>query len=469
MTTGLLTTLPPTFADDLVRVLMLRDHNTRVVVLGVTMLGLAAGVVGSFMLLRKRALVSDAVSHAMLPGLALAFIVMVAGGGTGRSLTGLLLGAAVFGILGALCIVAIRRYTRLKDDVALAVVLGVFFGFGIALLGLVQRMEQAQVAGIDRFIYGKAASMLAGDAWVILITATAVLLAAAALFKEFALVCFDEDYARARGWPVTFIDLAMMGLAVAVTVIGLQAVGLILVVAMLIIPAAAARFWTDRLVTMTIIAAMVGMASGYVGASVSGVMGQMPTGPVIVLVAASLFAVSLVAGVRRGLAVRMAQRVRLRRRTAMQHLLRAAYEQVEAGRDDAHFDLDTLRRQRRWHLAALHRLIRQARRRGWIEVIAPGRQWRLTPAGLDEAGQVVRNHRLWELYLIEHADIAPSHVDRDADTIEHVLGEAMVHRLEDLLEAEPMPASPHAIAVEGADPSGHEPPTPNAQPPDATP
>ena len=434
------------FADDLLRVLLLRDYNTRVVVAGVTLLGLAAGLVGSFMLLRKRALVSDAVSHAMLPGIVMGFFVIVAVGGTGRSLVALLGGAAAFGVLGALCIIAIRRYTRLKDDVALAVVLGVFFGLGIAMLGVAQRMEQAQVAGLDRLIYGKAATMQPTDAWTILIAAAGALVVSVALFKEFALVCFDEQYARARGWPVAAIDLVMMGLAVLVTVVGLRAVGLILVVALLIIPAAAARFWTDRLLVMTVVAALVGMVSGYVGASVSGLF-DVATGPVIVLAAAAVFVVSLIAGARRGLAVRLISYLRLRRRTAMQHLLRAMYEQRERA-DGAGASVEELMRWRSWSRPAAHRLLRRARRRGWVEA-GEGRRWRLTDAGLAEAGRLVRNHRLWEMYLIEHADIAPSHVDRDADTIEHVLGEAMVRRLEQLVEARAMPASPHAIGEEG--------------------
>ncbi|MEX1015901.1 MAG: metal ABC transporter permease [Phycisphaeraceae bacterium] len=437
----------PELWEDMLRTLSLRDHNTRVVVLGVSMLGLAAGLVGTFMVLRKRALLTDAVSHATLPGIAAAFMLMVAFGGSGRSLSGLLLGAAVFGVLGMLGVQAIRKYTRLKDDVALGIVLSVFFGLGVAMLGLVQEMRQGHAAGIDRFIYGQAATMLGADAMTMLVMASIVVAACALLFKEFTLVCFDEQYAGAQGWPVGMIDVVMMGLVVAVTVIGLQAVGLILVVAMLIVPPAAARFWTDNLLRMGLVAGVIGLVSGYLGATVSGMAPRLPTGPIIVLVATGVFVVSLLAGTRRGVLVRAWRHVQSVRRTGLQHLMRAAFEHAELAGDEPFAAGDLLDR-RSWSKRELSRLLRRAQRYGWVVPTSDDR-WRLSDAGRREARRVVRNHRLWELFLIEHADIAPSHVDRDADRIEHVLGEAMVEQLERTLrtrgEAVAVPASPHRI------------------------
>ncbi|MFW6060713.1 MAG: iron chelate uptake ABC transporter family permease subunit [Phycisphaeraceae bacterium] len=437
-------------ADQWARVLLLRDYNTRVVVLGVMMFAIAAGLIGTFMLLRRRALLSDAVSHATLPGIALAFIIMVMLGGSGKSLSGLLIGAGIFGGIGMIAVMLIRGATRLKDDVALGIVLSVTFGLGAALIKLCTEMPGASAAGLDRFIYGSAATMLYRDAVTMLVAAAVVAIACALLYKEFALVCFDQEYAGAQGWPVARIDITMMGLTVAVTTIGLQAVGLVLVVAMLIIPPAAARFWTDRLLYMTIGSAVIGMVSGYLGAIVSGLVRHVPTGPVIVVVAAGVFLVSMMFGVRRGLIVRLVEHLRLTRRVAMQHLLRAAYEQIEAhGADNGRFSTKELQSRRSWPPRQLHRLLATARRCGWIEPVDAD-QWRFTDAGRAEAEKVVRNHRLWELYLITHAEIAPSHVDRDADAIEHVLGAAMVEKLEDMLESQAgergrVPPSPHAI------------------------
>ncbi|MBX3727639.1 MAG: metal ABC transporter permease [Candidatus Sumerlaeia bacterium] len=434
------------FWADLWRVLSLQDHNTRVVVIGTTLLGVAAGLVGTFLLLRRRSLLADAVSHATLPGICLAFLVMVLAGGTGKHLPLLLLGAGVTGALGMLTVVAIRRFTRLKDDAALGIVLSVFFGIGIALLGVVTRMQQGSAAGLQSFIYGKTASMLWRDALLIGGAAFGTIVLCVAFFKEFSLVCFDPGFAETQGWPVFRIDIALMTLVVVVTVIGLQAVGLILVVALLIIPPAAARFWTDRLGPMMTGSALLGGASGLVGSGASALLPDMPAGAVIVLVATGFFAASFLLGRARGVLPRAVRHARLTARIGRQNLLRALYESGEE-RDDhaAPVGLEALLARRSWSRRALRRLLAGAERDRLVERVSGA--WRLTADGIAQARQVLRNHRLWEMYLITHADIAPSHVDRDADAIEHILDAGMILRLEELMAGEALrtvPASPHA-------------------------
>ena len=434
--------------DQVTRVLMLRDHNTRVVVLGTMLLGLAAGLIGTFMLLRKRALMADALSHATLPGIGVAFIVMAAAGGDGKYLPGLLAGALISGVLGVGCILLIRGLTRLKEDAALGVVLSVFFGLGIALLGMIQKMGTGHAAGLESFIYGKTASMLTSDATMIAMVAGVVAIGCALLLKEFALLCFDQGYARSQGWPVVLLDVVMMSLVVAVTVIGLQAVGLILIIALLVIPPAAARFWTDHLFRMLLVAAAIGAVSALVGALLSALAKGLPAGPTIVVVAGMAFLFSMIMGPTRGLLVRWRERRRLGLKVARQHLLRAMFESTEpAPAETAGIPFERLLEQRSWSVRQLHGELAAAGRAGLARAVAAG-QWQLTEAGLAEARRLVRNHRLWELYLITHADIAPSHVDRDADQLEHVLGPDMVHQLEELLATEQparaVPPSPHA-------------------------
>ncbi len=249
------------------RVLLLEDYNSRVVILGTTLLGLAAGIVGSFTLLRKRALMGDALSHATLPGIGLAFIIASALGADGKSLPVLLLGATVSGSLGVGGILMIRNLTRLKEDAALGIVLSVFFGAGISLLGVVQQMESGHAAGLEAFIYGKTASMGANDALLIAAAALSCVVACLLLFKEFKLLCFDEVFAGSRGMPILRLDMALMALVVTISIVGLQAVGLILMIALLVIPAAAARFWTERMGRMTFIAAALGATGGMLGAA----------------------------------------------------------------------------------------------------------------------------------------------------------------------------------------------------------
>ena len=296
------------FLSQILQSLQLHHYNTRVVVSGVTVFGATAGVIGAFMLLRKRSLTGDALSHATLPGVCLAFMLSVQLGGTGKSLPVLLSGAMISGLSGLGVMLFLRHWTRLREDSILGIVLSVFFGLGVVLQGMAVNMKQGQAAGLSSFIYGRTASMLAADAWLIVVGALVASLICALLFKELTLLCFDQDFAGAQGWPVLFLDSLLMFLVAVVTVIGLQAVGLVLVVAMLITPAAAARFWTDRLAWMVWGSALIGAASGLVGALASAMVPRLPAGAVIVLIASAMFAISLVFGAKRGLIVRLLQR-----------------------------------------------------------------------------------------------------------------------------------------------------------------
>lgn len=441
-----------TWLRELVSVLTLQNYNTRTVVLGTTALGVAAGVVGAFALLRKRALLGDALAHATYPGIGAAFMISAAMGGTGKNLPLLLLGATVAGLLGVALITLINRFTRLKEDAALGIVLSVFFGFGVVLDSLIQKMNTGSAAGLGSFIYGKTASMIASEAWTMLVAAIAMTAIAAVLFKELKLLCFDRDFAATQGWPVHFLDFCLMVLVTAVTVLGLQAVGLILVIALLIIPASAARFWTERLSRMVVISAVIGGISGYVGATVSAMLADLPAGAIIVLTAAALFLLSMFFGTERGVFHRTAEHRRMTRRVTLQHLLRAMYELTEpdaAAGERTLVTFEDLHTRRSWSGPALRLLLARAQRKGLLIERARGR-YQLTDLGLKEARRMVRNHRLWELYLITHADVATNHADRDADTIEHVLGQEMVESLEAILAAgtaPSVPASPHPLAA----------------------
>ena len=425
------------------RVLLLEDYNTRLVVIGTVCLGIAAGSVGSLLLLRRRALVGDVISHATLPGVGLAFLIMIAWGGTGRWPMGLMLGAVATGLGAAALVMLIRRTTLLRDDAAMAIVMSTAFGLGIVLLSVIQDLPTGNQAGLESIIYGKTASMVRADAIGIGVAAIIVMLICAALYKEFRLLCFDEHFAGSQGWPTTMLDLVLLLLGVSVTVIGLQAVGLILILAFLIIPAAAARYWTDQLVFMMLIAAVIGAASAWLGVTISALVPRLPAGAIIVLVAASFFLLSLCFGRCRGLMVTVRRGFALRGQVHRQHLLRAVWECRES---NPAIELAQLVATRSWNSMQVQRLLRQARRRGEL-LIHPDDSVELTAAGEAAAAQVVRNHRLWELFLIRHADIAPSHVDRAADQIEHVLGVELVRELELMLaQDETVPSSPHLIS-----------------------
>jgi manganese/zinc/iron transport system permease protein len=410
-------------------------YNTAVVLAGVTLLGIAAGTVGTFALLRKRALMSDALSHAALPGIAAAFLLAAAFGQSGRNLWLLLAGAACSGILGVLAVQFIVSRTRLPIDAAMGAVLSVFFGLGLVLMSHIQTLGTGDQGGVGKFIYGQTAAMTSVEATSIGIVALVVVLASLALLKEFRLVCFDPEFAHAQGWPVDRIDLLMMALVVAVTVIGMRAVGLILVIALIIIPAAAARFWTERLGYMVLLSAGIGGLSGFLGAAASALLPNFPAGAVIVLVAGTLFLLSLLFAPARGILASTLRLARLRLDVASQHVLRAAYECIERGQVAANqpVDLAALRTLSSWPRSWLALVVGILRWRGLIEPRAGGIA--LTPAGRADALRITRNHRLWEQFLVTYADLAPSHVDHSADLVEHILSPEMVAELERELTA----------------------------------
>jgi manganese/zinc/iron transport system permease protein len=295
---------------ELLRVLLLQGgYNTTVVMLGAGALGIAAGAVGVFAMLRRRALVADAVAHATLPGIAAAFIVAAALGIPGRSPMVLMVGAAIAAVLALAAIQALARVSRVTEDTATAAVLASTFGLGLALLSIVQSLRTGGQAGLDAYIFGSTAGMLESEAYAMAALAAACVVALALVFKELAAVAFDPSFATASGLSVARLDGVVALLSLATVVIGLRVVGLVLIVALLVIPPAAARFWSDRLGVVVAVSAAFGAVSAFLGAAISAVAPDVPTGATIVMVGAALFVFSVVFGSARGLLTRaMGQR-----------------------------------------------------------------------------------------------------------------------------------------------------------------
>ncbi len=272
------------------------DYTVRTVSLGTILIGATSGVLGSFAVLRRQSLLGDAVSHCALPGVALAFLL------TGRKdLMVLLTGAGLTGWLGAQLVTQIDKRTRIAYDGALGLVLAVFFGFGLVVLTFIQKMPNASQAGLDKFLFGQAATMLERDVITIAVLGAVAMILTGLFWKEWKLISFDPEYAQGLGWRVSMLDASLMSCLVLAVVLGLQSVGVVLMSAMIVAPAAAARQWTDRLAPMVAIAAAIGAISGLSGAWVSAETARMPTGPAIVLVAAAAVVLSLAFGSSRGL------------------------------------------------------------------------------------------------------------------------------------------------------------------------
>lgn len=407
--------------------------TARNVLLGATLLGAVGGVLGSFALLRRQSLLGDALAHAALPGVCLAFIL------TGsKDPLPLALGALGAGITGALAILGLVRWSRIKEDSAIGIVLSVYFGLGIVLLTHIQRLPGGNQSGLDKFLFGQAATLMERDLHVMAVLAAAVMVLLGLFYKELKLITFDRAFAESQGLPVRALEGLLTLLLVTVVVVGLQTVGVVLMVATLITPAAAARQWTDSLGWMLVLAGGVGAASGATGALASASVAHLPTGPVIVLVASAILVLSLLAAPRRGL-VRAWLRERsveqrIRRENLLKDLYRTGEETVPPTRPIAggFVALPHLMGLRGQAFGALRSTARRLERSGLIE--ARDDALALTSDGLREAEAVVRKHRLWELYLTRRLELPSDHVHRDAEAMEHALTDDDVARLEELLE-----------------------------------
>ncbi len=275
-------------------------YNATLVTLGASLLGAAAGMAGTFLYLRKNALISDAISHATLPGLGFAFLVAFGFGIDGRQLLILLSGSALSAALGLYFVNWLTRETRLTQDTAIGCVLSVFFAFGVVLLTIIQVIPAGRKAGLESFLLGSTAGMLYSDALLILILSIITALVLFVFLRPIKLVVFDQGYSETLGISVRRVDFIILMVTLAVTVLGMKIVGLILIVALLIIPAVSARFWSERTNIILVTATLFGALSGYIGSAISAVSPGLPTGPIIVLCCFGLFLFSFLFAPKRG-------------------------------------------------------------------------------------------------------------------------------------------------------------------------
>ncbi|WP_047984967.1 metal ABC transporter permease [Ornithinibacillus californiensis] len=277
---------------------ILSSSNFQWVLASTMILGIAAGMIGCLAYWKKQSLMSDALAHAALPGVIIAFLILGE-----KNLFLLIMGAAVSSLIGAFFIQWIQSATRITEDTAMGMVLSIFFGLGIMLLTIVNRSAGGNQSGLDSFIFGQAASMVKSDVITMLLLAVAVIVIVAIGFKEWKIYLFDPQFAKGLGLPIKGINIVYTLVLVTTIVVGIQAVGVILIAALLIIPSVSARYWTNSFLYMLILSALFGGVSGVLGTFISAVGNGWPTGPFIVIVAASFFILSLIFGKERGILV----------------------------------------------------------------------------------------------------------------------------------------------------------------------
>ena len=362
---------------------LLFDYTVRTVAMGAAVLGIVAGALGTFALLRRQSLLGDAMSHAALPGVLLAF--MLTGS---KAPVVLVLGAAVAGVLGTFLLLSIIRFSRIKEDAGLGIILSVFFGFGLVLLTFLQRNPTAAQAGLNKFLFGQAATLLVGDVVTMAIFGGGALAILILFWKEFKLLSFDRDYGSSLGYPMTALDLLLTTLLVIGIVIGLQAVGVVLMSALVVAPAAAARQWTDRLSVMMVVASFFGAIAGVAGAFISSLGTGLSTGPVVVLAISVIVLLSLLFGAGRGLVWTWLQQQRNRRRLRTDAVLAWLYDLGVVQHADPRYahNVEVLRAMSRYQ-GGVRNSLRALEVDGLVHRTSPD-EWALTDKGVGRAREL---------------------------------------------------------------------------------
>ena len=391
-------------------------------ILAAVLLGAGAGLLGCFVVLRRVALMGDAISHAVLPGVVAGLIYS-----PDRNPLTIFFYAAIAGLLGAGIVRALMSTTRLKSDTALGIVLASFFAFGI----MWQSRNQESTAGVMNFLFGNIGAINAADLQMMMLATALLCVVVFVLKRPLLVVSFDEGFSRGLGYPVKILNGIFYFLLTFSVVVALQAVGVVLVSAMLITPAAAAYLLTDRFGKMLVLSMAFGVLSGIAGGVVSASVNGMPTGPVITLAATGVFAVVYLVAPQHGVLAKLFRNAKRRRRVRRENTLKAIYQIQEAG-GFSHEDVSLieLARKRRNTEDHARKECAALLRHDFIELADDGHSVHLTASGWKRAMEMVRNHRLWELYLTNEANYADDHVHEDAEKIEHILGANTVKQLE---------------------------------------
>lgn len=411
----------------LIEFFSLTDPNVRAVVLGTSLLTTSSALVGSFALLKQKALVGDAVSHAVLPGVCLSFILT----GSKHPLY-LVVGAFITGWLSLLLIDQIIHRSKIKEDTAIALVLSVSFGLGLLLLTTIQHNGNAAQSGLSNFLFGKAAALISDDLASLALLSIVLIITVLLFFKEFTLLAFDKAFAQASGLPVQALELLLSSLTVLAIVIGIRAVGILLMASMLITPPAAARFWTQSLPKMVLLATLLGMIAGLAGTYISYVAPFMPTGPWIVMAISFIAYISFLLAPQQGFLARKMRQRRHQQKTLKENILKIFYA---LGEKDSDFyrnrTIVALQEHRHIPFKKLHQGLKDLQ---WQKMVQETEEsWSLTPAGQKRGEEVSRLHELWELYLKKYLKLQPDHVHEDAESIEHIITPELAQELKQLL------------------------------------
>lgn len=413
-----------------------KDPNVLYVVLGMFFINGSSAMIGTFAFLRKRALIGDAIAHALLPGICLGFMF------TGeKNLLYLFIGAFATGWLSTYLVDYIVNNSKVKQDAAIGIVLSVFFALGIVLLTYIQNANYTDHGGLNQFLFGQAAAIGKSEIGIFAIIFAVIALSILLFYKGFMTVAFNPDFAKAIGLPVKSIEFLITSLTVLSIASGIQALGVVLMSALIVTPAAAARFWTNNLTKMLWIAAVFSIFSGFVGAYVSYANSGTPTGPWVVMFLSLITLLSFILSTRRGILARYLKARKNRLKILHENILKAIYQfhEKESRKSDLDLPLSTtdILKVRIFDTRELQKGLKRLIRKGYLE--KSGNRFLLTTQGTKESKRIVRLHRLWEQYLLKRTTIDAYHVHSGAEAIEHILSPEIEKELERELGIEGIP------------------------------
>jgi len=409
-------------------------------VLACALVGLFSGLMGNFLVVRRMSLMGDVLGHAILPGIVAGF---VASGFRQEAWT-LFLGALASGLLAGFVFEAFAGRLRIKADAAMAIVLTGFFGFGTIGLALLPRLGSGTHAGLDRFLMGEAAAISREDVILVLGLLSFSIATIVLFFKEMRMTCFDPDFAQVAGLRPAVFSLLLSLLVSATVVVSVQATGVVLASALLIIPAATASLLSKSFRGRLVWGSFFGGLAGATGAVVSAQVDRLATGPSIILSAIFYLGLILLVAPRNGWLSRSVERRRARLRHEEEDLLKLIYMQEERQGANTLVSTSAIKSQWLTGVPRFEKILERCRRLGWT-LVSPEGVLRLSAEGRRKALQVVRNHRIWELYLVRKLDFALDHVHEDAEEVEHILTPEIVRRIEESLGSPLL--DPHGRAI----------------------
>jgi len=415
------------------------DQSVIIVVLGSVLMGMSCGLIGSYVVTRRLSLFGDTLSHAVLPGIAVGFI-----WSGEKNNVSILVGAALAGFLGIACLGILERFTKVRKDSAMGIVLSAFYAVGICMLTRIQKLGFSEQAGLETYLFGQASALSREDISSLALTLILIIFFITINYKQLLITGFDLQFSRSIKIPTELIQYCLWTLIAFCVISSLQLVGVILISALLVIPAVTASLLTQRMHHYLGVACMLGALAGFGGTFFSFLGSQLPTGPLIVLCSSTLFIIVLFFRPHKGIFIRWAHSRSQKHRIATENTLKAAFQVIEAnGFQKNEISLHEMIRKRGLGSAEAKRRFDSLIKAGLaFENHREDKNKRLpsqaiitlTPKGWEYACKIVRNHRLWELYLTNEAHYPPDHVHEDAEKIEHVIGEETVRKIEKLLK-----------------------------------